>query len=225
MLKCVILGALLVVAAFAQPLAAANLKLYTTDGEFQVVREYHVEGDRVKFYSIDRSDWEEVPVSIVDLKRTEAELSAKQEVLASQTKAVDEEVAAARAEKAEIAKIPQNSGVYRIENGELRTFEYSQNVVHDNRPEFYFQLDNQESFGIIKLSTQKGLRIAEHIAIIPISKETEETREPVKIFTKQLPGDNFFKIWPEEPLAAGEYGVIEYVEGKIDMRIWDFRIE
>jgi len=260
MLKCVILGALLVVAAFAQPLAAANLKLYTTDGEFQVVREYHVEGDRVKFYSIDRSDWEEVPVSIVDLNRTEAELSAKQEVLASQTKAVDEEVAAARAEKAEIAKIPQNSGVYRIENGELRTFpvaditvhtakgrsilqvltpipilegkatveiagEYSQNVVHDNRPEFYFQLDNQESFGIIKLSTQKGLRIAEHIAIIPISKETEETREPVKIFTKQLPGDNFFKIWPEEPLAAGEYGVIEYVEGKIDMRIWDFRIE
>ncbi len=260
MLKSIIRGALLFIAAFALPLVAANLKLYTTDGEFQVVREYRVEGDRVKFYSIDRGNWEEVPLSIVDLKRTEAELAAKQQVLDSQAKAVDEEVAAARAEKAEIAKIPANSGVYRIENGELRTFpvaditvhtakgrsvlqvlmpipilegkatveiagEHSPNVVHDNRPEFFFQLDNQESFGIIKLTTQKGLRIAEHIAIIPISKETEETREPVKIFTKQLPGDNFYKIWPEEPLPVGEYGVIEYVEGKIDMRVWDFRVE
>jgi hypothetical protein len=40
-----------------------------------VVREYSVNGDTVKFYSIDRSDWEEVPASLVDLKKTEVEVA------------------------------------------------------------------------------------------------------------------------------------------------------
>src|ERR1035437_6147260 len=52
-------GAILFFAVFT--LSAANLKLYTTDGEYQLVREYRVEGDRVKFYSVERSEWEEVP--------------------------------------------------------------------------------------------------------------------------------------------------------------------
>ncbi len=250
----------LFIAAFALSLSAANLKLYTTDGEYQVVREYQVDGDRVKFYSVERSDWEEIPAAMVDLKRTEAEASAKKEVLDKQAKELDEESAAARAEKQEIAKIPQDSGVYRIENGELRTLkvadftvktakgrtilqvltpipilegkatvelpgEHSTNIVRDERPEFFFQMDKQESIAIIKVTPSKGVRIAEHVEMIPISKEMVETREAVPIFTKQLAGENFFKIWPQEPLAVGEWAVIEYTESKVDLRIWDFRVE
>jgi len=253
-------AAFLFFAFFTLSLTAANVKLYTTDGEYQLVREYHVEGDRVKFYSLDRSDWEEVPASLVDLKRTATEAAAKQEVLDRQTKAFDDEAGAARAEREELAKIPQDSGVYRIEDGQLRTFKvaditvrtpkgntvlriltpipivegratvelagaHSANVVHEDRPEFFFQLDAQESFGIIKLTPQKNVRIAENVEIMPISKEMSEERKSVEVFTKQLPGENFYKIWPQEPLAAGEYGLIEYVDGKLDLRIWDFRIE
>jgi hypothetical protein len=253
-------SAILTLLALAFPVAGANLKLYTTDGDYQIVREYQVTGDRVKFYSVDRSEWEEVPLALVDLKKTEAEAAAKKEVLDRQTKQSDEEVAAARAEREELAKIPQDSGVYRIENGALRTFpvadftvntpkgntalrvlsplpiivgkstveiagDHSKNVVSENRPEFYFQLDNEESFGIIRLKVQKNLRIAEQVDIIPITKEMVETRDMVKVFTKQLPGDNFYKIWPEEPLAAGEYALIEYEDGKVELRLWDFRIE
>ena len=43
---------------------AANLKLYLKDGSFQVVREYQVQTDRVRYYSIERSDWEEDRPSI-----------------------------------------------------------------------------------------------------------------------------------------------------------------
>ena len=67
--------------------------------------------------------------------------------------------------------------------------------------------------------------MAENVEIMPITKEMAEERKSVEIFTKQLPGEDFYKIWPQEPLPAGEYGVVEYQEGKVELRIWDFRIE
>ena len=47
--------------AFCFLASAENVKLYMKDGSDQLVREYQVENDRVRFYSIDRDDWEEVP--------------------------------------------------------------------------------------------------------------------------------------------------------------------
>ncbi len=250
----------LLIALSALSLAAANLKLYTADGDFQLVREYKVEGDTVRFFSVERAEWEEVPLSVIDLKRTQAESNAKKDAADVKAKAYDEEAAAAREQRAEIAKIPQDSGVYRIENGQLRTLkvadasvvtskgrtalqilspipvflgkatmeipgETSAFAIHDDRPEFYFQMDSQQSLGIIKLKPGKKIRVVEQIEIMPITKEMGETRDSVPIFTKQLPGDNFYKIWPQDPLPKGEYAVVEYLESKVEMRVWDFRIE
>ena len=72
-------------------LAAANLKLYMADGGFQLVREYTIQEDRVRYYSVERSDWEEIPVALVDLKKTATEAQARKEVLEKQTKEVLEE--------------------------------------------------------------------------------------------------------------------------------------
>ncbi len=252
--------AILALAVLAGPAFAENLKLYTTDGEYQVVREYQVVGDRVRFYSVDRSDWDEVPAVMVDLKKTESEAAARKAVSDKQTKEFDEEATAAAAERAELAMIPKDSGVYQIIDGKLRTFpvadftvhtpkgntilrvltpipviegratvevkgDHSPNVVADRRPEFFFQLDNEESFGIIKMRPGKGLRIAESVEIVPVSKEYIESRDSVQIFSKQLPGDDFYKVWPQEPLEPGEYALIEYQETKVELRLWDFRIE
>jgi hypothetical protein len=52
---------------------AANVKLYLKDGGYHVVREYQVQTDRVHFYSVERSQWEDIPLDLVDLKRTESE--------------------------------------------------------------------------------------------------------------------------------------------------------
>jgi hypothetical protein len=55
-------------------LLAANVRLYLKDGQHHLVREYRVLEDRVRFFSTERGEWEEVPLTLVDLKRTENEI-------------------------------------------------------------------------------------------------------------------------------------------------------
>lgn len=94
----------------------------------------------------------------------------------------------------------------------------------EDKPEFYIQLSSFEAFGIIKLKPQKGIRVAERLTRVPVSKETVEERDAVEVFTKEMSDNGLFKIWPQEPLEKGEYAVIEYTEGKVNCQLWDFRI-
>ena len=45
-------------------------KLVLKDGSFQPVREYRIEGDRVRYYSLDSSQWEQMPEALVDWEAT-----------------------------------------------------------------------------------------------------------------------------------------------------------
>jgi hypothetical protein len=242
-------------------LAAANFKLYLKDGTYHLVREYNVDGDRIKFYSVERSDWEEVPVALVDLKRTQTETGARQEQIAKQDQQAADEQAAARELREQIHKIPRDPGVYQLDDqNQLRVFEkadasvhdqkgrnalkalaplpifagqatleipgeHSSAVVKDGSSEFYLQLYSFESFSMIKLSPAKGHRIVEHITTEPISKEITEQRTVIPTFTKELSDNGLYRIWAQDPLPSGEYAVVEYTEGKVNIQVWDFRVE
>ena len=52
-------------------------KLILKDGNFQVVRQYQVQGDRVRYYSLERSAWEEIPAAMVDWDATHKEEAAE----------------------------------------------------------------------------------------------------------------------------------------------------
>src|SRR5271157_5636548 len=68
----------------------ANQKLFLKDGTYQLVSSYQVHGDRVRYYSVERSAWEEIPASLVDWGATQkaaGDDAARDKELAAKIKA------------------------------------------------------------------------------------------------------------------------------------------
>jgi hypothetical protein len=112
---------------------AASFKLYLKDGNYHVVREYQIQGDRVRFYSVERSEWEEVPLELVDLRRTETEIKERQAALAEETKVLTAEEEAEREQREELAQVPQNPGVYLVDGKQLKPVKQAESKAVTNK--------------------------------------------------------------------------------------------
>ncbi len=108
---------LLLVACFP---SVAQIRLYLKDGDHHNVREYQVQGDRVRYYSTERGEWEEIPLALIDLKRTEGERAAAQAKREKDAAEQDAEDRAERELRREIARVPMEQGVYLVEGDKLR---------------------------------------------------------------------------------------------------------
>jgi len=69
------------------------------------------------------------------------------------------------------------------------------------------------------------VRIVEELTVVPVTKEMVEERFAMEIFQKQMTPDGLYKIWPKQSLLPGEYAVVEFTEGKMNMQIWDFAVK
>ena len=72
----------------------ASIKLCMKDGTYQMVSSYEVHGDRIRYFSVERSEWEEVPAELVDLdatKRAQEETKALQKKQLEDAKEVEQE--------------------------------------------------------------------------------------------------------------------------------------
>ncbi|HEX5483623.1 MAG TPA: hypothetical protein VFZ08_13450 [Terriglobia bacterium] len=81
----------------------AQTKLYLKDGSYQLVKSYQIQGNRVRYYSVERSEWEEVPLALVDFAATKRAATEKKE---QQAKTLEEAKKAGEA----AYQLPPNAG-------------------------------------------------------------------------------------------------------------------
>ena len=112
---------------------AVNVKLYLKDGSFHVVREYKVEADRVRYYSTERSEWEEIPLDLVDLKKTQAEQADRQEKLEKDAKVISAEEKVERETPETDHADSADPGVYWLDAKETHTIKAAEATVHTDK--------------------------------------------------------------------------------------------
>lgn len=115
-----VLGFTLGVHAPAQELAR---RLILKDGSFQLVTKYEVKGDRVRYQSAERNEWEELPSALVDWPATEKyekdRATSPIPEAAALDKETDAEHEAALSHLPQVApglRIPDASGMFLLDN-------------------------------------------------------------------------------------------------------------
>jgi hypothetical protein len=81
-------------------------RLILKDGSYQSVTKLEVQGDRVRYFSAERGEWEEVPYSLVDWDATD-KYEKNRAAGAPAPEAVELDKQLAAEETAELAKLPQ----------------------------------------------------------------------------------------------------------------------
>jgi len=122
--------------------AWADQKLYLRDGSYQLVSRYEVHGDRVRYYSVEGSQWEEIPTSLVDFEATERarkEETTQQQKELEDAKRIDKErferqAADAGFEVTPGIHLPKEEGVFAFDGTRvIRMVESSAELVTDKK--------------------------------------------------------------------------------------------
>jgi hypothetical protein len=110
-------------------------RLILKDGSYQLVTKYEVKGDRVRYKSAERDEWEELPAALVDWPATEKYERDRVTSAIPEAKALDKETDAEReAEESHLPQVapglrlPEDSGVFLLDNfqGEPQLVEMQQ---------------------------------------------------------------------------------------------------
>ncbi len=103
-------------------LAQTVKRLILADGSYQTATEWKKEGDRLKYFSAERGEWEELPVALVDWKATEEWNSEQAKSASEEMKQVTAEEVAARKEEmlntplvAPELRLPAEGGVFLLD--------------------------------------------------------------------------------------------------------------
>jgi hypothetical protein len=118
-------------------------RLILTDGSYQAATEWKQTSDRVKYFSAERGEWEEIPAALVDWKATGEWNAERAKSATEEMKQVTEEEVAARKEAesntpmvAPELRLPSEGGVFLLEElaGKpvLNKVESSKIQVNDN---------------------------------------------------------------------------------------------
>jgi hypothetical protein len=181
------------------PGMARNHRLILKDGNYQMVRDYQIVGDRVRYLSQERGEWEELPANLVDWDATrkwEKEHADLVEEDASpamkEAEDLDKEESQERNEQsarmplvAEGLELPDEDGVFILD-----TFEGTPELVELISSDLSMNTKNRKGVAVLNpLATQKaslelqGAHARVHLHVndpaIYLSLGVEDTTEPV----------------------------------------------
>jgi len=181
------------------PGMARNHRLILKDGSYQMVRDYQIVGDRVRYLSQERGEWEELPANLVDWDAThkwEKEHADLVEEDASpamkEAEDLDKEESQERNEQsarmplvAEGLELPDEDGVFILD-----TFQGTPELVELISSDLSMNTKNRKGIEVLNpLATQKaslelqGAHAKVHLhvndPVIYLSLGVEDTTEPV----------------------------------------------
>ncbi len=133
------------------PAAAQNQarRLILKDGSYQAVTKYEIHGERVRYFSAERGEWEEVPKALIDWDATEKfEQGRLQGAPAPEAAELDKELEAER--KAEQARSPQVAPGLRLpDEGGIFLLD-----TYENQPQL---AELQQSGGDVDKNTKSNI--------------------------------------------------------------------
>jgi len=125
-------------------------KLVLKDGDYQLVREYTRNGDHVRYFSLERGDWEEIPASMIDWAATQkaetataaqnsAELKKlhQQEEISKVDMALDVD---ASLQTGSGVFLPAGEGMFAVEGKKVTPLEQAGMEAHRDKKQFLKQV-------------------------------------------------------------------------------------
>jgi hypothetical protein len=162
--------ALVVSCSWAQIPAPAQTqarRLILKDGTYQTVTKYEIHGDRVRYFSAERGEWEEVPNSLIDWDATDKfEQGRSQGKLSPEAVELDREIEAER--KTELDRSPQIApGLHLPDEGGIFLLD-----TYENQPQL---AELQQSGGDVDKNTKSNILRA---AINPLAGAKQSIELP-----------------------------------------------
>lgn len=171
-------------------LSAETFKLYLKSGEFHSVREYQVQADRIRYFSTERGEWEEIPKELVDLAKTEGERKSKTDAASNLARAEDQEEKAERAQKKEIASIPMEAGAYFKVDEQIKAL-------------------GQSDYQVITSKKRKALQMMSPVPLIPGKAAVVIKGEHSAFKVREARPNFFLRLAKEE-----KFGIIKLTPNK-----------
>jgi hypothetical protein len=132
------------------PALPRGKKLILKDGSFQLVRDYQRNGERVRYISAERGDWEEIPAAMVDWEATAKAAAAEQAEEDALAKKIHAQEQAQRIETVmdvdaslQVAPgvfLPPGEGMFLIDGKSVRPLEQAGSQVKTDKKQFLKQV-------------------------------------------------------------------------------------